>query len=483
MAIRFSPSEPVLAVANDNGELGLISFRPPISGDTALDDAKSASGDPLRAMPFAARRVNTWKAHNSMINDLQWRWSDESIVTVSTDSTVKLWDANTSACLKTLCSNPASEDLTGHTAGVKCVAVQDQTDIIATGGRDGRIFLWDFRLGSGPAATQRAVGFSKRSNMFFPSRRSTRLSSKVSKNYRDDCDQVSSNPSSEVSAGRYLNNIDESRKRYQTGTTDSRYQVSSVAFLGSSLFCSASSSHVRIWDLRKTGGQRDSYPIFTLRVDNDGCSSVASLAVSQDHTRLLVSTTDGKIHIFNFKNEPQLSSVLRGRYISGSAHSKAIFSPDGNHVISGSDFCSDRDEASLCVWSLASSPCTTECRACMEPYCLGSYSSSIGCVDWSTKFGAVACGSDDSRVQLWGVGSTCESECCAYEEKRYESDQLLSHHNHMAIKNHSIAINTCPKFLSPKKAKRKNEPPEAPRKIPRTGQQTLMDCWRAVSIL
>ncbi|VDB83282.1 unnamed protein product [Peniophora sp. CBMAI 1063] len=86
-------------------------------------------------------------AHGNGIFDVRWSLDDTRLATASADHTSRIIDVRTGAILSELHS--------GHTATVKTLTWDPSHDsLLATGGRDGVVCLWDLRTASevGPAA-------------------------------------------------------------------------------------------------------------------------------------------------------------------------------------------------------------------------------------------------------------------------------------------------------------------------------------------
>jgi denticleless len=79
--------------------------------------------------------------HNNGVFDIKWSPSDAYLVSCSGDRTARIVDPRASI-------PEALHILQGHTSTVKCAAWNpNHHDLLATGGRDGCIHLWDLRVG------------------------------------------------------------------------------------------------------------------------------------------------------------------------------------------------------------------------------------------------------------------------------------------------------------------------------------------------
>lgn len=89
-------------------------------------------------MATEAPRVS-YQSHNNGIFDIKWNLDDTLLATCSGDQSVRITDTQT---------GEITHVLHGHNSTVKCVAWDViNPDLLATGGRDGAISLWDLRIG------------------------------------------------------------------------------------------------------------------------------------------------------------------------------------------------------------------------------------------------------------------------------------------------------------------------------------------------
>ncbi len=76
--------------------------------------------------------------HRTSIFDICWCSDDTKLITGSADETCLLFDIQTHQVID------RTQD---HSASIKSIAKTEDGNLIATGGRDGKIFFYDFRQG------------------------------------------------------------------------------------------------------------------------------------------------------------------------------------------------------------------------------------------------------------------------------------------------------------------------------------------------
>ena len=76
--------------------------------------------------------------HQGGINEIVWSSDCSLICSASDDHTIKLWDASTGACLKTM---------RGHTSYVMCCDFHPKSTLAVSGSFDETIRLWNVRRG------------------------------------------------------------------------------------------------------------------------------------------------------------------------------------------------------------------------------------------------------------------------------------------------------------------------------------------------
>ena len=88
--------------------------------------------------------VKEFSAHKEAIRGLAFSPSDNKFATCSDDVTIKIWDFAT-------CKSDVT--LTGHGWDVKCVDWHPRLSVLASGGKDNLVKLWDPRTGGDAIAT------------------------------------------------------------------------------------------------------------------------------------------------------------------------------------------------------------------------------------------------------------------------------------------------------------------------------------------
>jgi denticleless len=90
----------------------------------------------------------TLQPHDNGIFDLKWNMSDTLLATVSGDRLGRISDLETNCIVQTL---------RGHQGTVKCVSWDPcHRDVLATGARDGMIYIWDLRVGEAAARQEQS---------------------------------------------------------------------------------------------------------------------------------------------------------------------------------------------------------------------------------------------------------------------------------------------------------------------------------------
>ncbi|XP_023013694.2 WD40 domain-containing protein denticleless isoform X1 [Leptinotarsa decemlineata] len=324
---KFSPqegNEHFLALANEDGKL-------------AVQDIQSKERYGVHA-------------HNNAIFDLAWMFDRMKLVTASGDHTSKMYDIGNGEIT-------AERMFCGHTRSVKTVAFRkDDSNVFATGGRDGNIILWDTRTETN-SFIGRADGIisnSHTSRVFTPSK---------------------------------------SRKKFSTPTNSGTKSVTGLVFQETNtlISCGAGDGILKIWDLRKnyTIHKREAAPKTTIPYPGISAKNgYSSIIIDNEGIKLYANCLDNTIYCYNvgaYSNEP----VMRYTgHQNNTFYVKSSLSKNSSHLISGSS-----DENAY-IWD------TKLSRPIVK---LTGHSAEVTCVSWCSKdFHIITC-SDDMTHKLWTV--------------------------------------------------------------------------------
>ncbi|RLN70068.1 hypothetical protein BBJ28_00010913 [Nothophytophthora sp. Chile5] len=360
--------------------------------------------------PGRESRKSRWMAHRNAIFDAIWTHDDSRLLTASGDLQIRIWDVETAD----QAVNTPIATLRGHEMSVKCVRqAPTETHVFASGGRDGRVLLWDTR------ATGKPV-----SSLF----------------------DVHAEPSSSTSASSGVNFLSPGQKRQRRGRgggvsavaiTPSPRSVTCVEFGGSShelVTAGAVDAVVKFWDLRRlssgfgsvrsTGKRKNSSasPIPTREIS---CSTrkgahhgISSLNFhpggSGGVSHLLVNVLNDSIAVIDVgehqigRHGAQNRTVLRcSGHRSTSFYSKATFSPDGDFIAGASaDGVVYIWDARVTTSSLNSVSSAVDGAGAKRGPCLAlkGHASEVNGVAWSSRdFTQLASCSDDGTVRCWQI--------------------------------------------------------------------------------
>jgi len=233
-----------------------------------------------------------FQCHRQAITCVSCSPDGKLIATSSRENSVKIWDINTGALIKTL---------EGHTSKVNSVHYSPNGDLIVTASKDGTIRIWDAN-----SATELFVlngdGFSVNSALFSPDGK--RIAS-VSENTMVSIWDVAS--------GEEIKSI--------YGNND---EVFSVAFSpdGSQILTVSRDTSVRIFDV---DSEKE---LFLSGSPEMGMALTASF--SPDGKKILsVSFDDKAIHIWDVSSGSELLKIQESCFF-------ATFSPDGREIVTDS---------------------------------------------------------------------------------------------------------------------------------------------------
>lgn len=372
------------AVADEEGTIALFEL-----------SASDASAHTLRCR---------WDAHSNAIFDVAWLDDDRQLISASGDQTFRLWDVQTAQTLAVA---------KGHTGSIKSVAArEDEAHLVATGGRDGQIMLWDMRAGTLERALSPVVRIAQAHdpNRTWGRRKRARAESHKS-----------------VTAVHFL---PWDHALASAGASDGCVAtVVRAALLMSALGSICASAHaclptcppalprgpdshraaallarvrplahskIKIWDLRSSGSPAchidAAASAGTPPTDGGRARGFCCLDVDRANLRLLGGTTGGKVYLYDLMR-PTLGAThtLEG-HSSETFYVKAVFSPDGRHVASGSS-----DKLGY-VWDVE--------RPSAPPVQLAGHAGEVTTLDFchaqdeSLAMSLASC-SDDGTVRVW----------------------------------------------------------------------------------
>lgn len=364
-----------------NGRLAAIAEE---EGDAVFLDTGSATaqGKSSASSPIL-KRV---RLHDNAIFDLAFSADDSLLFTAAGDRTVKCFDSTDiwhSDGLRSLAQ------LKGHTASVRSIRpCRNDPCLVATGGRDGHLMLWDLRVGS--ILDPSVASTSDSSNSII---RPQIVLKNIHMNLQFD------RPSS------------KRRRRAYDPVGGSQHTVTSVQWLRDErllMTAGAVDGRVKAWDLRSPGDTSE--PVVSVSPAENWYKAQGSetwdlvrgrarglshLQVNSSGTKILCSCLDSSAYVMDTVSLDATPVRLVG-HRGNSFYVQADFSPDEQFVVSGS---ANHD---LHFWNLravgpgqAADPLTT----------LAGHTGEVSVVRWSRQFTQVLSISDDTTCRLWEIGS------------------------------------------------------------------------------
>jgi WD40 repeat protein len=312
-----------------------ISSSPPIQQYINTDQ------EPLT---FAITPMQTLKGHSNFVYSVIFSHDLTQLASGSADSTVKIWDASSRACLQTL---------KGHSGSVSSVAFSHDSTRLASGSADSTVKIWDASSG----ACLQTLNHSNWAYSVAFSHDSTQLAS----GSRDSTIKIW-----DTSSGACLQTL-----KGHSGS------VNSVAFSHDStrLASGSADSTVKIWDTSSGA---------CLQTLKGHSSWVNSVAFSHDSTQLASGSADSTVKIWDASSGACLQT-LKGH---SSWVNSVAFSHNSTQLASGS-----RD-STIKIWDASSG-------ACLQT--LKGYSHSVKSVAFSHDSTRLASGSMDNTIKIWSA--------------------------------------------------------------------------------
>ncbi|CAH0492138.1 unnamed protein product [Peronospora farinosa] len=367
------------------------------------------------------RWKSRWTAHQNAIFDVLWTQDDTQVLTAAGDLQIKIWDVERAGTSSLTASKPVST-LRGHDLSVKCVRqAPDNAHFFASGGRDGRVLLWDTRATEKPVLSMENVHAEPTLSRNLSSNAS--FTSASQKKRRRRVAMISSSPRSVtcVEFGTTGNEI------ITAGAVDAVVQFWDVRRLGSSSTANfgknkaAIKSPVPVYEISCSSHEGARRGISSLMFGPRGTGGASHLLVNVLNDSIAVIDTGQKQHDPGHHGA-RINLRCSGHQTS-SFYCKATFSPNGDFIagasadgivyIWDSRLNTSYDEVNSSAWS---SPGVLQ-RA---PYlALKGHTNEVNGVAWSSRdFSQLASCSDDGTVRCWQVGSEKDELQSSQEEER-----------------------------------------------------------------
>jgi WD40 repeat protein len=344
-----------------------------------------------------ARVIQTLTGHTKWVWGLTFSPDGKTLASASIDNTIKLWNVETGQELvRPLMKHAESVKEESFPDGVQTVAFSPDGRILASGGRDRRVRLWEVASGREIETLLSHTGWVY-SVAFSPDGRILASAS------RDNTIKLW-----DVHLRREIKSL--------SGHTDS---VLSVAFSpdGKTLVSGSSDRTIKLWDV-ESRQERNSFKA------HDG--SVFSVAFSPDEQTVASGGGDNKINLWNADSGERITALgghkqlvhsvkfsLDGKILASGSFDSTVklwnvetrqqlrslderaiaanavtFSPDGRTLASGAD------DNTIRLWSLNSGQQTKT---------LEGHTGSVSAVAFSSDGRTLASGSMDRTVRLWDL--------------------------------------------------------------------------------
>ena len=422
-------------ITQDFGSVHSIAFSP----DAKLLAMGDSSGDirvfHLQDSTLWLRLKGHWK--NAWITSLAFSVDGKLLASGSFDYTVKLWDAYTGQCLRTL---------VGHQRWIWTIALSPDNETVASGSDDNTIMLWSVhtencQILQGHQGWVWSVAFHPNGKILASSShdQTVRLWNtttgecyKILRGHEDAVWSVAFHPNGKILAS---GSVDNTVRLWDVETGNCLYtlrghtkEVRSVAFSADGqVIASGSFDHtIKFWDsctgelLKTLKGHGDEIRIITVNtatnilasgdidqvlklwdVNSGECLKtwqgyanwIWTLAVSPDGKLLASGSLDQTIRLWD---------ICTGRLVKTlSGHSNWVwfiaFSPDGDTLASSSD------DQTIRLWDIA----TGVCRNILRGHVRGG----VWCVDFSRDGTLIVSGGQDGTLRIWNA-HTGESLRC-----------------------------------------------------------------------
>ncbi|XP_003737760.1 autophagy-related protein 16-1 [Galendromus occidentalis] len=311
---------------------------------------KLEDGPPMPCYSMVpSRLICKFDAHDGEVQAVQWSSSSKVLATGGADRKVKIWDYNQfSVSLRC--------QLSGSNMGITSIAIDSDDHLLLAASNDMSARVWTI---SDQRLRHTLTGHSDRvsSAKFFNGAQNVVTGSRDRTlklwDLKKDCCMRT------LFAG--------------SSATDVIASDNSASNIVSSHF----DKKIRFWDMRI-----DSMPTEILLANK-----ITSLDLSSDRCYILCCVRDDTLKVIDVRANQVMSTFCNDGFRVGNDWTRAKFSSDGNHIVVGSA------DGSLFVWNTHQNKLEAK---------LKEFNSAVICTSWSPSGDCVASSDRERKVCLWG---------------------------------------------------------------------------------